>query len=93
VNALRWYAVIGAAVGAAGLPIFQIMSTKSIHAEDGVAYFRPRVFSAAHETTSLLGGERPSQSSKELEGHGFLDVALPEAFGNAAGPSAICSVR
>ena len=25
VNALRWYAVIGAAVGAAGLPIFPIM--------------------------------------------------------------------
>ena len=32
-NALRWYAVIGAAVGAAGLPIFQVMSPPGLPAK------------------------------------------------------------
>ena len=39
-NALRWYAVIGAAVGAAGLPIFQIMYPTS----------RPRAAVAFYES-------------------------------------------
>ena len=33
VNELRWYAVIGAAVGAAGLPIFQVMSPPGLPAK------------------------------------------------------------